>query len=178
MKYTLNHIVTALNKKHTDIVSSTSCSKDKNGKIHEYIDHSVSVPGKFDIVMRNEVNYSGKRSHRNFSIDSSEGYNNSLMYIKLHNRKDRIEIHKEGSKNVYQVDTDGDYVMMSPGFSNRVMMESNVFPTFNSKLGVNLDHIQPVRPVLMNAKKKKASVQKESASSKTTKKTSSTKKKK
>jgi hypothetical protein len=175
MKYTLNHIVSALNKKHTDIVSSTSCSKDKNGKMHEYIDHSVSVPGKFDIVMRNEVNYSGKRSHRNFSIDSSEGYNNSLMYIKLHNRKDRIEIHKEGSQNVYQVDTDGDYVMMSPGFSNRVMNESNVFPTFNSKASINLDHIQPVRPVLMNAKKKKASL-KESSSK--TKKTSAPKKKK
>lgn len=175
MKYTLNHIVSALNKKHTDIVSSTSCSKDKNGKMHEYIDHSVSVPGKFDIVMRNEVNYSGKRSHRNFSIDSSEGYNNSLMYIKLHNRKDRIEIHKEGSQNIYQVDTDGDYVMMSPGFSNRVMNESNVFPTFNSKASINLDHIQPVRPVLMNAKKKKASL-KESSSK--TKKTSAPKKKK
>lgn len=176
MKYTLNNIVSALNKRHTEIVSSTSCSKDKNGKIREFIDHSVSVPGKFDIVMRSEVNYSGKRSHRNFSINTTDNFDNSLMYIRLHNRKDRIEVHREGSPNTYQIDTDGDYVMMSPGFSRRVMKESNVFPTFNSHTSpLNHNNVQVAHPVLMNSKKKKAAtVKKESADPK--KKTPSKKK--
>ena len=166
MKYTLNNIVSSLRKNHTRVSSSTSYAKDeKTGKMREYIDHQVEVPGKFSIIMRDEVNYSGKRSHKDFAVESSGGYDSTKMYIKLHNKKDHIIVHKEGSPNIYNVHTDGDYVMMSPGFSKRVMSESEVFPRFVNNRH-NMENVCAAKPILMNAKKKKAAAVKESADKK------------
>lgn len=157
MNITLPKLVKSMNG--LKVNARTTTQKNNKGQMQDFIDYSIKTPN-FELIMRNPVSYTGNRSKRNFVCQSSS---NMQAYIRMPHSNALVI---KGSKHTKLVQGDNSFVRLSPGVSNYIATNTNMFPSFDSGVHMiddkNIEDANPMFPeqikkahnAVMNAKKK------------------------